>query len=202
MELRRPIAPQLVVSESDKGLQYWLARPYAATRTLGIDPARFVLLLPEEGRPDYPAPVFGPETRDLLTFLEERLEPTVTVDACITEEQFRQVSLRGVILDLGAVLVSVLVLPALSQLLATYIQKWLESRSKGQAESVETRFEMTVERQGEWIRTIRYCGPPGELLALLARLESGEVPDLQQIEVRTDEGSLKGDQPRARASVS
>jgi hypothetical protein len=141
-----------------------------------------VLLVPREDLPNYSYPAFAPGTPQLLAFLQENLPAPIRAHACVKEHEYRELSLRALVLELGSLVVAAVVLPVIAQLMANYVQKQIDARADHATDKLDVRLELTVQQDDRLTKALRYSGPPRPLLDILGELKRDGASAIRRLE--------------------
>lgn len=151
---------QLQRDSTQQNFDYWLHRPYVDEGLRARLERCNVLLAPAEDVVNCQGPVFPAETRDLLDFLRTQGPPDMVVDACISDDEYREMLQHGLILTLGTIVATTIVAPVVTTLIANYIQKRIDKTRAGDA---LVRLELiTVSEVGSATK-LKYEGPASAL---------------------------------------
>jgi hypothetical protein len=150
-----PVNPQLIISSTDQDFSYWLSRPYSNPELRDRSRRPDVLIVPSENAPGHNGPAFSSETPELFEFLRSGAPSGIDVEVPVTDEEYREVVLHGILLVLGCFVVTSIAAPVIAQLIANYIQKRIGEKEK----DATVRFQMTVVEPDGTAKKLEYQGP-------------------------------------------
>jgi hypothetical protein len=120
-----------------------------------------VVVVPWEGRANG-SPVFPQGSDDFIQVLTTGL-PDARVSIAVGDDQYAELALHGNEWRLPTVLVTIVLLPAVAQILASRIDKWLFERQ----ETAIIEMELIIEGSRGKCISIKYKGPPEEFISTL-----------------------------------
>lgn len=152
------------VYPTDQNFEYWYCRPYLSEHTKEIARSASILLVPLEDVPNTNGPVFPSEVRGYYAYLREHVADNNQIGICIDEEQFREIILRGRLLSLGRIVVTLAVAPLAMNLTSYYVQKSVDANT-----DPTVRFELTVTKPDGSCVSIKYDGPASTFEKLMTK---------------------------------
>jgi len=119
------------LTASEKGLEYWLARPYVGPELAPQLRNAAILLVPREGFREHAGPVFPAQTEVLLEFLKTKAPAGLGVDICIKDDEYHELALHHDELSLATIFVTSVLLPVVVDLVSEYLKTRVLTRKKG-----------------------------------------------------------------------
>lgn len=169
------------VTNGEESFSTWLNKPFISGALRKDLVRKNVLMVPQEVIRDYDNPVFPSGSREILTYLKKFKDKGLEADACIEENDYRELLLHNDLIRLGHFLVAKVVFPLFISVLGSYLTNKL---GLGQKNTVE--FEATVVKDKDSIN-FKYKGPADGFEAHL----SAALPD-DIIPKRRRKGRRKG----------
>lgn len=161
------------VSTTDRGRAYWSSRAYVPA-DVQVSVARAdIVAIPVEGFRDHEGPVFPVGTEDMLEIVRARAGSTISVDVCIGDDNYHELSLHGLMLQLGQWFATAIAAPVVVHALWEYIQK---RRGKSAAKDDTVKVKLLVQRSSGDTHTaaqIEYEGAADDFRTVMAPLVDG-----------------------------
>ena len=179
----------LAVENTEESIQTWASRPYITNAVREHLLQANVLIVPNEGYGDRADLVYFPVgTERLLGSLREAAQEGLSVDICIEEEDYKELSLRADLMIIASFVVESFIVPVAVSLVAEYIKRRVEGREK----EVEVRSKLVVNDSatGRSVK-LSYEGPATEYRDVMVKAlqELGEAHWLMSSKASSPEGA-------------
>jgi hypothetical protein len=159
------------VSETDKDRNYWATRPWLtkANEARAAD----ILVIPWENFRDNKPALFPEGTSDFYRELKDL--PGRRVVVAIDEDKYQEIALHADARRFASLFVTAVALPLVISLLAAKADHWLSEPTPVNI------VELEVVVENEWGRclSIKYKGPPSEVVETLSREVKNCLPKLE-----------------------
>lgn len=117
-----------LIEERTESAVTWSNRPFVSDGLRRKVASADILLVPDEGYVDRPDLRFFPSgTTEFVEYLRRETPPNVLVEACIDDDDYREVTRHAAILYVAKAVVTLLAAPLFVNLLAQYIKRKLAS---------------------------------------------------------------------------
>jgi len=130
----------LQVKTTSETFEYWLEQPFISNELRNLLSGKTLLLTPQNGHGDSEVLCFPTGTEDLLRFLRDNQTEDLSVDICIEDEDYRELSLHSDLLILAGVIMTLVAAPVAVNVISHWIIKRLGSR----VEQTDLKCEITV----------------------------------------------------------
>jgi Zn-dependent peptidase ImmA (M78 family)/transcriptional regulator with XRE-family HTH domain len=176
------------IQETTESPVTWAQRPFICADLRPKVASAAILLVPSEGYGDRRDLRFFPSgSSNLYAFLKQELPEGTAIEACINDDDYREVARHASVLYLASLVVTTVAAPLLVNLITEYIKAKIAGR--GEATTLQTSVTFHNREKGRSIR-LDYNGPATAFrdtaLDVLARMH--EAADLGS-------GSLRSDRP-------
>lgn len=149
-----PNQSRITITDTEETIQSWIAKPYIPDelreRLAGVK----ILIVPDEGFRSITTPVFPVLTETLFKYLSDKLPPDVSIDICISDNDYTELALHSHTNLLPHFITTSLVLPFLINILSNYVYENVTKRNP--AQKVEVK--ITVVSTNGTSKQIDYTG--------------------------------------------
>jgi len=173
----------LVVSESDKGKEYWASRPWSDSDTATKIRSANVLVVPWENFRKESAALFPNGTTDFIAAL--KASDLELVEVAIDKANYLEISLHSDEWRLPTLFCKTIVLPLLLNMLANHIDEWLFSRP---GTSIVEQ-ELIVDGGDQKCISIHYKGPPTDLVSTFRNQVAACFPPTGTVSSRSSQNA-------------
>ncbi len=179
------------MSITEQGRTYWRSRAFIPDSVRESIAHADILAVPLEGFRDHSDPVFPTGTEDLIEAMRLHAGSEFAVDICIGEDNYQELALHGLMLQLGQWFLTAIAAPVVANALWAYIQK---QRGRSAAKDDTVRVRLLVQRSSSDMETvvqIEYEGAADQFHAVMApladRIAHGEaLPEFGKGEESSD----------------
>jgi hypothetical protein len=172
MTALEPTQFRVEVAQTSRNRQYWATRSWVAPVRQDEIRAADILVVPwEDFREDHKA-LFPQGTTSYLQKLKESF-PNSRIAIAIERDQYQEIAVHAREWRLPALMVSIVLLPALADVLATQANRWISSPQ----DDDRVRMEVIVEGDKGRCISIKYEGPPDRLAQTLIEQAQRCFPD-------------------------
>jgi hypothetical protein len=163
----------LEVAETDKDRAYWASRPWL-TNADDVRSADVLLVPWENFRENKPA-LFPEGSGDLYRELSKALAGQ-RIAVAIDQNKYEEIALHADAWRLSTLFVTLVALPLLVNLLSSKVDRWLSDPAPPQT------VEMEIIVEGNWghCLSIKYKGPPSEMIETISKQAERCLPRLSQ----------------------
>lgn len=169
----------LSIKPVDLSLRSWIDDPSLSEQTRTRLLRANMLLVPDEGHAGSGVRYFPQGTIDFFDFLTKNKPQDLVIDACVEDDDYKELSLHSDILIIAGLVVSHVVVPLAVNLVSDYISDWLKNRKNDSA--VKAKLTVTFEQNRRSIE-IEYYGAAEEyskaIHDALSKIESLPEDDL------------------------
>ena len=142
----------LSVEPSAKNFEYWLNRPYVDDGLRSSLSNVNLLIVPWETYPGYDGPVFPQGSDVLLSFLQTESPKEIVADACISDDDYLDLTLHHDIIEVGMMVVSSFIAP----IVVDRVKKYLEKRRD---DELHIKIRLTIVNADHSAKEISFEGP-------------------------------------------
>jgi len=140
------VIPGLTVNTSNENFATWAAQSFVSDDLRSILQEKSILLVPEIGFRDRDIPVFPVGTENLLEYFQKNAPANYSIDICVNEDLYAELSLHHDYIRLGRFLVKEIALPVFIGLLTAYItENYIKHEdSKPKVEIIDNSTHQTI----------------------------------------------------------
>lgn len=171
MAMSEPTLFRLEVKKTNKNREYWTTREWLETHHRADIRAADIIILPWENFREGQSALFPQGTTAVVQHLKRHL-PERKVAIAIERDQYKEIALHAREWRFPALLLSIVLLPALSDVIATQLNDWISSPQ----EDDKVHMEVIVESENGRCISIKYEGPPDKLAQTLVEQASRCLP--------------------------
>ncbi|MEA3476082.1 MAG: hypothetical protein U9R23_06570 [Candidatus Cloacimonadota bacterium] len=104
-----------------------------------------VVLIPNENYKNFKYPVFPEQTKSFYDFLKDKSSDSFKPSICISDEDYYELELHADIVTIPSMIVTFLVLPILTRIIANYLYDLIKKRRT----EINVKVSITVEKNGD-----------------------------------------------------
>ena len=135
-----------------ENFETWINRPFIPDELKPQLRKANVLIVPREGFQEYPGPMFPVGTEELFHFLRDNSNENITVDICISDNDYHELALHDAFLIVGAFVINNIALPLIINLISNYI-------SNRRSDKKRIKVEFTIVENDGRATHVLYEGP-------------------------------------------
>lgn len=167
---------EVSVRESDRGREYWLARPWLVDRRAEVQRADVLVVPWEDFRDDEPA-LYPQGSADVVRQLAGY--GALSLELAIDEDRYHEISMHSKMHRMPTMLVKIVLLPAVGGMLGNLMTELV----KGGNHRDQVKLRVIVEGDHGRCASIDYEGPPGRLAHTLLAEADRCFPDQGAVEL-------------------